>query len=238
MPPVTTPTSRRETERGPEQDTRLGPRHEAAFTLIEIIIVLAVLGVLAGVAVPTVDLLQSKARSRATVEAMSALEDALDGYFEDHLRYPDALADLEAGGYVRSRFASGDVFLDGWGHPLVYSASGITCTLESFGPDQIDSARNYELTLDGTPHLRARTRDDMKTIHVGLRSYESLRLEAGLQPLPSLWYHPDAGVPSALGILIEDGYLPNRIRYATDAWGEVYEYGGSPADFVSSSNLP
>lgn len=216
-------------------DPRSGER---GFTLIEIIVVIAILAILAGAAVPTVDLMQSRERTRATVDGMGALEEALDGYFADRMRYPDALSDLEAGGYLNSRFSTGDVFLDGWGNPLLYQTDGRTASLESWGPDQTNSADDYALDLDGTRFLIERTRDDLRTIHIALRNYESQRISNGLPALPPTWYDVTPGAPTALGTLIDEAYLPNLLRYGVDAWGTVYDYGGSPADFVTSANLP
>ena len=82
-----------------------------------------------------------------------------------------------------------------------------------------------------------RTRDDMKTIHVALRNYESQRISVGLADLPSTWYSTGGG-STALALLIGEGYLPNQLRYAVDAWGTAYVYTGSPADQVTSTHLP
>jgi prepilin-type N-terminal cleavage/methylation domain-containing protein len=207
------------------------------FSLIEVIVVVAVIAILAAVAMPVVDLVQSRARGEATLQGMEALRDALDSYFIDHLAFPSALTDLETGGYITGGFAPGAAFRDAWGTNFVYQPGPTSVLLRSLGPDQTDAAPNLDLTVDGTRHLQDRTRDDLQTIHLGLRNYESRRLSDSLQVLPPVWF--DAGNPTtcALGILVHAGYLLNSTRYTKDAWGSAYIYRGSPADYVQSPNL-
>jgi general secretion pathway protein G len=213
-------------------------RH-SGFTLLEMIIVVSIIAILAAVAVPIVGIVQSRERTEATVKEMQILKEALEAYYEDHLEFPEKLEDLEKEGYVSSAFREGDAFLDGWGRPYLYEAGEEEATITSYGEDQVDSERNLTLKVSAKPILRARTKDEMKTIHNALRRYEAQRLDdPSLPELPDKWYDKSHPENSALGILIARGFLPNNIDYARDAWGDVYEYEGSPADYVTSRNVP
>lgn len=206
------------------------------FSLIELIIVISIMAVLAGIAVPTVDILQTRARSDRTVDQMEALETALDEFFLTNFRYPDLLADLETEGHIVSSFGAGDAFLDGWGNGFTYEEAGESAVLSSFGPDQIDSTKNIVLNLDGRRILRAETRKNMETVHLALQLYQSERSGAGLPLLPSIWYDSDP-TACAMGILVENGYLANDVRYRSDAWSEDFSYMGSPGVHLTSANM-
>jgi hypothetical protein len=172
---------------------------------------------------------------------MEALRDALDSYFTDHLAFPATLAELETSGYITGGFAPGAAFRDAWGTDYVYQPGATAVQVQSLGPDRTDAAPNLPLIVDGTRHLQARTRDDLQTIHLGLRNYESRRMSDSLQALPSTavipWFDAAAPLNCAFGILVTKGYLLNSTRYTKDAWGSAYIYLGSPADYVKSPNL-
>ena len=207
------------------------------FSLIELIVVVAVISILAAVAVPVVDLVQSRARGEATQAGMEALGQALESYFTDQLSFPPKLQDLEESGYLAGGFSSGYVLKDAGAAPFGYRANDARATVTSYGPDKAEAEPNLDLVVDGTRFLLARTRDDLQTIHTSLRNYESRRMLDSLPALPAVWYQKEDPKDSALGILIQRGFLPNTTRYSADAWGDVYDYGGSPADYVRSKHL-
>ena len=208
----------------------------SGFSLIEVIVVIAILAVMAGVAVPTVDLLQTRARSDRTVEQMEVLKEALQDYFVDHLSYPGALSDLEGDGYILSSFGAGDAFLDGWGNGLDYEKTGSRVVVTSLGPDQTPSPDDIVLAVDGRRILRVETRQNIATIHLALEQYQADRDDLGLLPLPALWYDANPSA-CAMGILVGDGYLANDPRFRADAWGTDFLYAGSPSVHVTSENM-
>jgi len=212
-------------------------RATRGFSLVELIVVVAVISILAAVAVPVVDLVQNRARGEATQAGMEALGQALEAYFADQLVFPAKLKDLETKGYLAGGFATGYVLKDSWGTTFKYKRKATTATVTSYGPDKSSQAPNLALTVDGTRFLQSRTRDDMQTIHIALRNYEARRILDSLATLPADWHAAAAPQASALGLVVQAGYLPNSTRYAKDAWGDEYVYGGSPADFVRSLNV-
>jgi general secretion pathway protein G len=82
--------------------TRIRRRQPAGFTLIEMLVVMAVLALLLTLAVPRY--MGSVDRSKEAVlrENLSALRQALDKYHGDNGRYPDDLETLVARRYLRS----------------------------------------------------------------------------------------------------------------------------------------
>ncbi|MBI4867564.1 MAG: prepilin-type N-terminal cleavage/methylation domain-containing protein [Candidatus Wallbacteria bacterium] len=80
---------------------RFAATRRAGFTLMELAIVLAILGVLLRVATPGFQ--RTILRSRETVlkQDLAGLREAIDGFFADHRRYPDTLEVLVEKRYVR-----------------------------------------------------------------------------------------------------------------------------------------
>lgn len=209
----------------------------SGFTLIEIIVVIAVLAILAAVAVPIANLGLQQERGDATLKEMDTLKGALEAHFKEKLEFPADLPDLVTGEYLSSGFSGSDAVQDGWGGDYTYTRNGNTATLVSLGPDRTDAEPNYTLTVTGVPILKARTLEDMATIHTALSGYEARRQDEGLDPLPSTWYSVSNPSSSALGVLITEGLLPNSTRYAADAFGSAYGFTGTPATHVTSSNV-
>ena len=112
---------------------------ESGFTLIEILVVMAIIGMLAVIVAPNIFNQQAGAQIDAALSQISSLEAALDTYRLDVGEYPDSLEGLREnisgravwnGPYLRR-----DVPLDPWGNDYVYDANGREFTLSSYGPD-------------------------------------------------------------------------------------------------------
>ena len=112
---------------------------EGGFTLIEILVVMAIIGMLAVMVAPNIFNQQAGAQIDAALSQISSLEAALDTYRLDVGEYPDSLEGLREnisgraawnGPYLRR-----DVPLDPWGNEYVYDSNGREFTLSSYGPD-------------------------------------------------------------------------------------------------------
>ncbi len=123
---------------------------EAGFTLVEMLVVIAIIGLLAGLVGPRVlgSLSESKVKTaKIQIESMAA---ALDLYYLDNGRYPAANEGLTAlvqrpasasawnGPYLKT----GAVPVDPWGHAYIYKVPGdhTAYEIDSFGSAGPDSA--------------------------------------------------------------------------------------------------
>lgn len=120
-------------------------RHPSAFTLIEMMLVIVIIGVLAGMAVVSLSGRSKEARvTRAQADISGNLRLALDLFEQDTGRYPSADEGLEVlvedpglQGW-RGPYLQGVVKPDPWGHEYIYQADPDhpgQYLLSSAGPD-------------------------------------------------------------------------------------------------------
>jgi general secretion pathway protein G len=77
------------------------PHREDGYTITEVLIVLAVLGLLAGSALPMMSGAVQKAREATLSTNLSTIRTVIDEYYADHLSYPDNLNVLVDEDYLR-----------------------------------------------------------------------------------------------------------------------------------------
>src|SRR6266536_3123354 len=77
------------------------PRTENGFTLIELIVVVTIIGILAGVAISNVKWAQQKAREAALRHDLFEMRKAIDDYYADKQIYPDSVQALVSDKYLR-----------------------------------------------------------------------------------------------------------------------------------------
>ena len=115
------------------------PTTAAGFTLIEILVVMAIIGMLAVMVAPSIFNQQAGAQRDAALSQISALEAALDTYRLDVGQYPDSLEGLVENDSGRAAwngpYLRREVPLDPWGNEYVYYSDGRGFTLVSYGPD-------------------------------------------------------------------------------------------------------
>ncbi|HEB54620.1 MAG TPA: prepilin-type N-terminal cleavage/methylation domain-containing protein [bacterium] len=122
---------------------------QQGFTLLEVIIVLGVMGLLLGTAVPLAGaVVQADRRAEASSE-LADIADALDAYWFDKASFPSGLTDSDfLGVYLQPgpmNTATGDAFRN---QPYVFSVSGGIATVYSVGENGVDDgASNEELIV-------------------------------------------------------------------------------------------
>jgi general secretion pathway protein G len=127
-------------------------RRRSGFTLLEVLLVLAILGVIAAMVVPQLLGRQKQANIDASRFSIASLESALDNYAVDHDgEYPQTNPGLEVlivpqqddpkwrGPYLKN---SNDLPKDAWGNPFQYEYPGKNqrvgdkADIWSWGPDK------------------------------------------------------------------------------------------------------
>jgi len=81
---------------------RGGPAaNERGFTLLELLIVVALIGILTALAVPQFRHTPQRAKEAVLKEDLYILRDVIDQHFTDKGKYPSTLQDLVDSGYIR-----------------------------------------------------------------------------------------------------------------------------------------
>jgi general secretion pathway protein G len=77
-------------------------RDEGGFTLIELVIVMAVIGLLAAIAIPSFVRSVQKAKEAVLLEDLHVMRNAIDSYTIDKEKAPQSLEDLVQAGYLKA----------------------------------------------------------------------------------------------------------------------------------------
>ncbi|MFC1467229.1 type II secretion system major pseudopilin GspG [Verrucomicrobiota bacterium] len=127
-------------------------RKKSGFTLIEVLLVVAIIGILAAIAVPRLGGRMEQSQIAAAKSAISSLGSALDLYELDNGKYPSSLQDLVKqpgsaknwqGPYLKKGLPK-----DPWGNDFIYQHPGAHNThgydLSSKGPEGGKTITNWE----------------------------------------------------------------------------------------------
>lgn len=118
----------------------IGRERGAGFTLIEVLLVVAILGILAAVVIGNFSQHGDTARERATRASIAAIATQVDVYQLDTGRYPATLDNLLTssgepnwnGPYLRG---GKNALVDAWGTPFQYRVEGNSYRIVSAGRD-------------------------------------------------------------------------------------------------------
>lgn len=140
-------------------------RKNNGFTLLELLTVIAIIIILAGILIPAIGIVRQKAKAARAQADIESLSVALKMYEADFGAFPEAVnpnqfkKDLGEkltvgtatyGPYMefKSKDTSGYTFNDPWGKPYVYTVPGSHNTasfdIYSFGPNKTDNQGGYD----------------------------------------------------------------------------------------------
>ncbi|MCY3004045.1 MAG: prepilin-type N-terminal cleavage/methylation domain-containing protein, partial [Planctomycetota bacterium] len=214
------------------------------FTLIELVIAIAIVAVLAGAAIPvTAKVLTYKAR-KATREELQVLGDAALDFFRDTRTIPTSISNLMVdtgasgwggpylGGAVTDQLTGSSGFeVDAWSRSYRFTVAGDQLTIASRAEDATyGTSDDLSIVVDVGVARREETVAELKVLNQAILAYNATYLASA--PLSTVW-------ATAYSTLVTRGYLPSYTGYLTDGWVQAYiPVGtGSPLVELTSTNL-
>jgi len=114
---------------------------QRGYTLIELLIVVAIIGLVAGIAIPNLLNALQRGRQKRTMADLRAVSQVIEMYQTDHQFYP-AYTDVTAENleHLLSAYIKRYNPFDGWNRPFRYTSDGRHYTLKSLGSDGQEDA--------------------------------------------------------------------------------------------------
>jgi len=128
---------------------------ESGFTLIEVLIVFAIIAILTAIVIPAMGLATDRSKQMATMADMRSLAGAIMQYSIDSSGYPsDSLTAAQLADLLSDYGGQAIQYQDRWFHDFGYETDGNNAyTVQSFGRDGLDGAdigydTRYDFNLD------------------------------------------------------------------------------------------
>ena len=156
-------------------DTRIRDR---GFTLIEVIVVLAVMALLVGAAVPLTSSLIDRDRETEVTTELGSIAQALEDYYFDHGTFPATLSDVSFLNVYLQGGVNGTTVKDSWGGNVDYlytrTSNPDVATVYSRGVNGIDdgaASESLKVLVNGSLAGNRKTRDRMRVIVEALGNF-------------------------------------------------------------------
>lgn len=231
----------RSSTQAPHSRPRGDGHHRGGVTLLELVVVMAIIALLAGVAMPGIGSMIRSQREDETAMRMEEINKGTIAYARDHLAVPRVLANLSnstgrswRGPYIQESLKGTgpdpDFKKDVWGRAFrwrrVNSREGRLTSAGANG--RFGDGDDLALTIDIRPVLREITLERMERINTAIRNYNAKH-----QNTKAL----TGNASTVLRELKRRRYLPNNSSYDRDAFGDAWLLDGSPVTAAYSRNL-
>jgi prepilin-type N-terminal cleavage/methylation domain-containing protein len=212
-------------------------RSRRGFTLLESLIVVAVMALLASAAIPMASKALSSSARKATRAELVQLGVAAQEFFRDTAAVPASIEELQRGPYLTAPDADAsrpatDFATDAWSRPYRLKRSGDVLSITSSGPDAAsDTPDDVHILVDFTPIRREETLKELETIRRAVSLFAQQRAaDETLAGASSSANRSDgsstkrcAPWSETLAALVAGGFLDSADTYRADAWGNAYE---------------
>lgn len=121
-------------------------RGNGGFTLVELLVVVAIIGIITSIAIPALRQAIDKAKQRRTMADMRTVATAVSTYGVDYPFVPklSSVNVDELRPYLIPTYLRTLPYLDGWRRAMVYQAEGLSYTLRSYGRDGVAQTTLHE----------------------------------------------------------------------------------------------
>lgn len=112
---------------------------QSGFTLVELLITVALIGIISGFALVNLQSAIDKSKQRQSMAQVRTTASAIEAYFNDVGDLPDnGMTASELNVLLKQYTYRTVATVDGWGNELVYSTNTASYTVECYGRDGID----------------------------------------------------------------------------------------------------
>lgn len=122
-------------------------KRRGGFTLIEIMLVIVIIGIIAGIAIPKLTGSVGKASSTAARMSLKGIESAVQAYEMDNLKLPSSLDDLTKKTGENGPYLKPSDLIDPWSQKFQYTkggSHGMGFDLSTTDPNSGESFNNWD----------------------------------------------------------------------------------------------